>query len=233
VLADELVISDLVTQATAIVTKLQALINAVKPDASDIDLAPISGMSATNVQSGISELKGTLDNLDGLKTVTNLNTITTSGVYKYDGGSTGAPTANGGVVLTIYNLSSNQAVQIAQANNQSYTSIRRKHADWTAWNIIALESSLAKFKQTYRDITQPAGNDNWSLTVPASISGYTKLIVGVNVIALDSLGRNCFVKSYKIDSDTAITVYVENLSSSSVDIRIMANILFMPNSQEI
>lgn len=189
--------------------------------------------TAQTCTGAINELKGTLDDLDGLKTVTNLNTITTSGVYKYDGGSTGAPTANGGVVLTIYNTSSNQAVQIAQANNQSYTSIRRKHAEWTAWDKIALVSSLDKFKQSYRDITQPAGNDNWSLTVPASISGYTKLIVGLNVIALDSLGRNCFVKSYKIDSDTAITVYVENLSSSSVDIRIMATILFIPNSQEL
>jgi hypothetical protein len=63
VLADELVISDLVTQATAIVTKLQALINAVKPNASDIPLDPITGMSANNVQSGISELKGTLDGI--------------------------------------------------------------------------------------------------------------------------------------------------------------------------
>ena len=58
VLADET--GDLVTQATAIVTKLQALINAVKPNASDIPLDPITGMSANNVQLGISELKGTL-----------------------------------------------------------------------------------------------------------------------------------------------------------------------------
>lgn len=62
VVADET--GDLVTQATAIVTKLQALINAVKPNASDIPLDPITGMSATNVQSGISELKGTLDVLE-------------------------------------------------------------------------------------------------------------------------------------------------------------------------
>ena len=61
VLADELVISDLVTQAQAIVTKLQGIISAVKPNASDIPLAPIPGMSANNVQLGISELKGTLD----------------------------------------------------------------------------------------------------------------------------------------------------------------------------
>ena len=59
VVADET--GDLVTQATAIVTKLQALINAVKPNASDIPLDPITGMSANNVQLGISELKGTLD----------------------------------------------------------------------------------------------------------------------------------------------------------------------------
>ena len=63
VLADELVISDLVTQAQAIVTKLQGIISAVKPDASDIPLDPITGMTANNVQLGISELKGTLVNL--------------------------------------------------------------------------------------------------------------------------------------------------------------------------
>ena len=61
VVADET--GDLVVQAQAIVTKLQALINAVKPDASDIPLDPITGMSANNVQLGISELKGTLTDL--------------------------------------------------------------------------------------------------------------------------------------------------------------------------
>ena len=52
--------ADLITQATAIVTQLQALINAVKPSAGDIPLAPITGMNADDVQEGISELKGTL-----------------------------------------------------------------------------------------------------------------------------------------------------------------------------
>lgn len=127
--------------ADVLASGLANIANNVKPDGSDISI-DVPGMSATNVNDGFSELKQSLDNLDGLKTVTNLNTITTSGVCKYDGGSTGAPTTNGGVVLTIYNTSSNQAVQIAQANNQSYTSIRRRHADWTAWDKIALESSL-------------------------------------------------------------------------------------------
>lgn len=53
---------DLITQAQAIATKLQALINAVKPNASDIPLAPITGMNADDVQEGISELKDTLTN---------------------------------------------------------------------------------------------------------------------------------------------------------------------------
>lgn len=53
--------ADLITQATAIVTQLQALINAVKPNAADIPLAPITGMSADDVQEGISELKSSLD----------------------------------------------------------------------------------------------------------------------------------------------------------------------------
>lgn len=55
--------ADLITQATAIVTQLQALINAVKPSAGDIPLDPIAGMNADDVQEGISELKGTLTSL--------------------------------------------------------------------------------------------------------------------------------------------------------------------------
>lgn len=84
VLADELVISDLVTQAQAIVTKLQGIISAVKPNASDIPLDPITGMSANNVQLGISELKGTLDEL-----------LTKES-------RTGTTNANGGISLGLY-----------------------------------------------------------------------------------------------------------------------------------
>ena len=65
VVADET--GDLVTQAQAIVAKLQGIISAVKPDASDIPLDPITGMSANNVQLGISELKGTFTNYDFAK----------------------------------------------------------------------------------------------------------------------------------------------------------------------
>ena len=52
---------DLVTEAQNIVTKLQALINAVKPTAADIPLAAISGMTADDVQEGVAELKSNLD----------------------------------------------------------------------------------------------------------------------------------------------------------------------------
>lgn len=51
---------DLVTEAQNIVTKLQSLINAVKPTAADIPLAPISGMTADDVQEGVAELKSKL-----------------------------------------------------------------------------------------------------------------------------------------------------------------------------
>lgn len=40
---------------------LEDIANNVKPDASDIDLSPISGMSANNVNDGFSELKQSLD----------------------------------------------------------------------------------------------------------------------------------------------------------------------------
>ena len=53
---------DLVAEAQNIVTKLQSLINAVKPTAADIPLAAISGMTADDVQEGVAELKSNLTN---------------------------------------------------------------------------------------------------------------------------------------------------------------------------
>lgn len=74
---------DLVTEAQNIVTKLQALINAVKPTAADIPLAAISGMTADDVQEGVEELNSNLTDLsDRLAwkridsdTITNLSTF--------------------------------------------------------------------------------------------------------------------------------------------------------------
>jgi hypothetical protein len=107
VLADELVISDLVTQATAIVTKLQALINAVKPNAGDIPLDPITGMSANNVQLGISELKGTLDSIStnfSYQTLAIGNYASTTANYEYVGLNFTIPTGKHGLVTvsTVY-----------------------------------------------------------------------------------------------------------------------------------
>jgi len=55
----------IMTDATGqeIVDKLGELASAVKPNASDIPLTPPSGMTATNVQDGISELKQSLTDL--------------------------------------------------------------------------------------------------------------------------------------------------------------------------
>ena len=47
--------------ADVLADELSNLADAVKPDAGDIALDTISGMSANNVQDGIEELKGTLD----------------------------------------------------------------------------------------------------------------------------------------------------------------------------
>lgn len=53
------VTSPILTDAT-FATKMDALAAAVKPDASDIPLTPPSGMTATNVQDGFSEIKQSL-----------------------------------------------------------------------------------------------------------------------------------------------------------------------------
>lgn len=57
------VTSPILTDAT-FATKMDALAAAVKPDASDIPLTPPSGMTATNVQDGFSEIKQSLSNLN-------------------------------------------------------------------------------------------------------------------------------------------------------------------------
>lgn len=54
---------DLVAEAQNIVLKLQGLINAVKPTAAEIPLAPITGMTADDVQEGVAELKSNLSEL--------------------------------------------------------------------------------------------------------------------------------------------------------------------------
>lgn len=56
------VTSPILTDAT-FATKMDALAAAVKPDASDIPLTPPSGMTATNVQDGFSEIKQSLSDL--------------------------------------------------------------------------------------------------------------------------------------------------------------------------
>lgn len=56
------VTSPILTDAT-FATKMDALAAAVKPDASDIPLTPPSGMTATNVQDGFSEIKQSLVDL--------------------------------------------------------------------------------------------------------------------------------------------------------------------------
>lgn len=56
------VTSPILTDAT-FATKMDALAAAVKPDASDIPLTPPSGMTATNVQDGFSEIKQSLSQL--------------------------------------------------------------------------------------------------------------------------------------------------------------------------
>ena len=92
---------DLVTEAQNIVTKLQALINAVKPTAADIPLAAISGMTADDVQEGVEELNSNLSNLKGVsiddKTLTDLGQMVISqGCFSYycQGTMTGTLTKN-------------------------------------------------------------------------------------------------------------------------------------------
>lgn len=83
----------ILTDATGqdIVDKLDELVGAVRPDASDIPLTPPSGMTATNVQDGFSEIKQSLSDLDTVSE-TNLevsdsknfcSTINTRKVYKW------------------------------------------------------------------------------------------------------------------------------------------------------
>lgn len=67
------VTSPILTDAT-FATKMDALAAAVKPDASDIPLTPPSGMTATNVQDGFSEIKQSLSDLVQSITLSNQTT---------------------------------------------------------------------------------------------------------------------------------------------------------------
>ena len=61
----------ILTDATGqdIVDKLDELVGAVRPTASDIPLTPPSGMTATNVQDGFSEIKQSLVDLNNFKSL--------------------------------------------------------------------------------------------------------------------------------------------------------------------
>ena len=94
---------------------------------------------------------------------------------------------------------------------------------------------LIKFKTVSRDITQGAGSDYWSLTIPASITGYTKLITGVNIVYASGggAGGSCYLRGYVANSDTQITAYVYNTSSSSQSLTLEANVLFIPTTHSL
>ena len=62
-----------------------AIENIPTPDASDISITPITGMSATNVQAGISELKSNIDNTITLPDVFN------TGISLFDGSTVPSP----------------------------------------------------------------------------------------------------------------------------------------------
>lgn len=93
---------DLVTEAQNIVTKLQALINAVKPTAADIPLAAISGMTADDVQEGVEELNSKLVKY---KDVTKLMSASASqyyGYYYYDIPISDLQLPNNSTILSVF-----------------------------------------------------------------------------------------------------------------------------------
>ena len=202
VLADET--GDLVTQATAIVTKLQALINAVKPNASDIPLDPITGMTANNVQLGISELKGTLDEkLDNTvmfpsTSISDCNLAKTNGIHYYNTNSSNAPTTNGGIIFTcIIQPAQNQGFQLAFPNNQNYIAMR-----------VLTTSAFGNWQPIIN-----AGNINSYITTttafPMTISNKT----GTSDCVIDT--QNCYMKN-----NTAYIAMTLHSVSNTSDIEI-------------
>lgn len=72
----------ILTDATGqdIVDKLDELVGAVRPTASDIPLTPPSGMTATNVQDGFSEIKQSLSDLGDATLLHTFSAVDTTGV---------------------------------------------------------------------------------------------------------------------------------------------------------
>ena len=143
---------------------LDDLANAVKPDASDIDLAPISGMSATNVQSGISELKGTLVNKIAFDTETTsqmYQAIITSGGSLVTLTSTATATltnnATSGVSVGYFKKSTSGHVGFSIVN---YVSMNTWTGRITSSGTVEYLSSLASKADlvTYNSLTLTARN---------------------------------------------------------------------------
>ena len=94
-------------------------------------------------------------------------------------------------------------------------------------------SGLIKFKRSSRTVSTAAGSDFWSLTIPASITGYTRLVDVEIECSGDGSGGSCYVKGYKYNSDTQLNVYTYNTTPSTQSITIHVNVIFIANSQEV
>lgn len=70
----------------------------------------------------------------------NLNDIDHTSMYTYNGDSTGAPTTNGGVVLTITSYGGSQRRQFAFVNNQAFITTRRYVNGWGSWEKITTQT---------------------------------------------------------------------------------------------
>ena len=90
----------ILTDATGqdIVDKLDELVGAVRPTASDIPLTPPSGMTSTNVQDGFNEINQSLSDL-GEKLVNTRLICNSSGYFPLNSGDT--PPYNRGQITVI------------------------------------------------------------------------------------------------------------------------------------
>ena len=125
--------------ADVLASGLSSIANNVKPDAADIPLAPITGMSADDVQEGISELKSSLVNLEN-KFVFNptafsgdCDDIKTPSCYFVTSSASNRPASGFWRLITL--TFAGAPTQIAISNDLTSIYLRNfTNGAWTGWS---------------------------------------------------------------------------------------------------
>lgn len=159
-------------KATNIATELEDIAGSITtPTASDVALSPITGMTATNVQAGISELHGTLTDTDYVE-------VTADGVKTY-----GALLNELYALIDSSKITKESCVKLVVNNEITYLHITNSGADYY---------SAMSFS------TSNSGLLLGTITIKSSGSTYTGSYVAAGTYVLDDYSSNVASAGKKI-----------------------------------